>query len=182
MLELLTAYDRLTRRLAATAPALLPSLARLVLAGTLLIYYWNSAMTKLGDGVLGILRPASGAYAQIFPRAFEAASYNVQNLGLFHWAVVEAGMLAEFILPLLLLIGLFGRLAALGMIGFVLMQSLTDIHGHMADAATVGRWFDGDPGALIWDQRGLWIMVLLIVVWLGSGPLSADRLLRRAQP
>jgi putative oxidoreductase len=42
-------------------------------------------------------------------------------MSIFHWAVVVAGTLAEFILPLLIVIGLFTRLAAFGMIGFVIV-------------------------------------------------------------
>jgi putative oxidoreductase len=149
----------------------------------LLVYYWNSALTKLGDGLPGIFRPSLDAYAQIFPRQMEAVNYNVQDLTLFHWAVVEAGMLAEFILPVLLLLGLMSRLAALAMIGFVVLQSLTDIYGHNLDSGTIGRWFDGEPGALLADQRALWIFALAVIVMLGAGPLSLDRLLRRsAQP
>ncbi len=41
---------------------------------------------------------------------------------------------------------LLTRLAALGMIGFVLVQSLTDSLGHKADA---GAWFDRASDAVI---------------------------------
>ncbi len=160
----------------------LPLLARLVFAGVLLAYFWTSGATKLGDGVMGLFQPASGAYAQIFPRAFEAASYNTANLGLWHWAVVTAGTWAEFILPALIVLGLLTRLAAVGMIGFVVMQSLTDIIGHGADAATIGRWFDTASGALILDQRAFWVLGLAVLAFLGAGPLSADRLLFRNAP
>ena len=44
--------------------------------------------------------------------------------------IVVAGTVAEFILPILIAIGLFTRLAALGMIGFVIVQTLTDLFGH----------------------------------------------------
>ncbi len=43
----------------------------------------------------------------------EAVGYDVSQLGIFHWLVVTAGTLAEFILPLLIVIGLLTRLAAL---------------------------------------------------------------------
>lgn len=162
-----------------TADILLPSLARLVFAGVLLVYFWNSALTKVGDGILGIVKPSLGAYAQIFPRQMEAVGYDVSQLGTFHWLVVTAGTLAEFILPLLILIGLLTRLAALGMIGFTIVQSLTDIVGHHADAATVGSWFDRASDALIVDQRAFWVLLLLILVIKGAGPLSVDRFLAR---
>ena len=158
---------------------LLPSLARLVFGGVLLFYFWSSAMTKLGDGALGFLYPSSGAYAQVFPKAFEATGYDTSQLSVFHWAVVVAGTWAEFILPLLIVIGLFTRLAALGMIGFVLVQSLVDITGHMADAATIGGWFDKVSSALILDQRTLWVVLLAVLVFRGPGPLAIDRLFGR---
>ena len=134
---------------------------------------------KVGDGILGIVKPSLGAYAQIFPRQMEAVGFDVSQLGTFHWAVVTAGTLAEFLLPLLILIGLFTRLAALGMIGFTVVQSLTDIFGHGADEATIGGWFDRASDALIFDQRAFWVLLLLILVIRGAGPLSVDRLLAR---
>lgn len=182
MTALLSAYDRLVAGLDRAAPVLLPSLARFVFAATLLVYFWTSALTKLGDGLLGIVQPSLGAYAQIFPKAMEAAGFDPGQLGLFHWAVVVAGTLAEFILPLLIVVGLFTRLAALGMIGFVTVQSLTDLYGHggITHEGTLGAWFDGAPDALILDQRVFWVFVLTYLVLRGAGPLSLDRVLRNA--
>ena len=65
------------------------------------------------------------------------------------------------------------------MIGFVIVQSLTDILGHGVGGDDLGRWFDATPDALILDQRALWIMLLLPLVLMGAGPLSLDRLLAR---
>ena len=157
----------------------LPLLARFAFAAVLLFYYWASAMTKVGDGVLGLFQPSLGAYAQIFPRAMEAAGYDASQLGFYHWAVVFAGTVAEFILPAMIILGLLTRLAALGMIGFVVLQSLTDIVGHAADATTIGTWFDRLPDSVILDQRLFWVFVLLTLVLKGAGPLSLDRLLDR---
>ena len=100
--------------------------------------------------MFGIFSPSLGAYAQIFPKAMEAVGYDVSQLSIFHWAVVVAGTIAEFVLPILILIGLMTRLAAFGMIGFVLVQSLTDLYGHggIAHIETVGAWFDGASDAL----------------------------------
>lgn len=66
------------------------------------------------------------------------------------------------------------------MIGLVLVQSLTDIAGHGADAATVGGWFDRDSASAILDQRSLWILLLCVPLILGPVWLSVDRALRRA--
>lgn len=160
----------------------LSTLARIVFAAVLLRYYWASGLTKLGDGITGILSPSVGGYAQIFPRAMEGVGFNIAEMGWFHWGVVVAGTMAEFILPLLIVVGLLTRLAALGMIGFVVVQSLTDIVGHGADAATIGAWFDRASGALILDQRAFWVLALLVLVFKGAGPLSLDRLWFRSAP
>lgn len=156
--------------------SLLPLAARLVFAGVLLTYFWASAATKLDSFPFGL---SLGAYAQIFPRVFEAAGYNASEMGLFHRLVILMGTYAEYILPLLIVLGLFTRLAALGMIGFVVVQSATDIWGHKAGAATIGAWFDRDSASLIADQRSLWILLFLILVLRGAGPLSLDSLARR---
>lgn len=179
MNSLISYHNSLASTLERQSGWLLPSLVRLVFAGVLLIYFWNSALTKIGSGALGPLQPSLGAYAQIFPRQMEAVGYDVSQLGPFHWLVVTAGTLAEFLLPLLIVIGLFTRLAAIGMIGFTVVQSLTDIYGHGADAATVGGWFDRPSDALILDQRAFWVLLLLVLVIKGAGPLSVDRLLSR---
>ena len=171
-------YDRATARLDGLAPIILPTLARFAFAAVLLGYFWNSGLTKLGDGIFGFLTPSSGAYIQIFPRTMEAAGYDTSQLGLFHWAVVVAGTAAEFVLPLLIVVGLMTRLAALGMIGFVVVQSLTDLYGHggIAHDGTLGAWFDRMPDALILDQRAFWVLTLLVLVFHGAGRLSLDRL------
>lgn len=176
MNTLVTIHNSLFGWLDRHSGVILPTLARIVFAGVLLIYFWKSAATKLGDGVLGFLFPSDGAYVQIFPKAMEAVTYDSSQLGVFHWLVALAGTWAEFLLPALLIVGLFGRLAALGMIGFVIMQSATDIIGHGAtDAKSLGAWFDAASGSLIMDQRALWILLLIVIVVKGSGPLSLDR-------
>lgn len=173
---LLKAHNTVFRLLdRSTAGWLTPTLARLVFAGVLLMYFWASALTKLGDGPLGWLFPSSGAYVQMFPRAMEAVTYDTSQMAVWQWLVAVLGTWAEFILPLLIVIGLFTRLAAIGMIGFIIVMSLTDIVGHHADAATVGAWFDKASGSLIMDQRSLWIFVLLVLVLRGAGPISVDR-------
>lgn len=172
-----------TAPLARLTPAL-PLLARLVFAAILAGYFWSSALTKVGSGIFGIFQPSFGAYAQIFPKAMEAAGYDAGQLGFFHWAVVVAGTLAEFILPALIIVGLLTRLSALGMIGFIVVQSLTDLYGHgsIAHPETLGAWFDKVPDALILDQRAFWVYLLASLVVLGGGWLSADRALFKNAP
>ncbi|MEM8593084.1 MAG: DoxX family protein [Pseudomonadota bacterium] len=171
-------FYRLSAPLEASSTAILTTAARLIFAGVLLMYFWNSALTKTGEGIFGFLAPDAGAYIQIFPKGFEAVGYDVSAFGTYHYLVVVAGTVAEFILPLLIVIGLLTRLAALGMIGFVFVQSATDVVGHGAVAAgTFGAWFDGPSDALIADQRAFWILLLAILVLKGGGPLSLDRVL-----
>ncbi len=150
---------------------LLPSLSRLAFAAVLLAYFWASAQTKLGAGLFS---PSVGAYAQIFPRAMEAAGFDPSQMGAWRKLIVLAGTWAEFVLPALIVLGLMTRAAALGMIGFVAVQSLTDVFGHAAD---FGAWFDRASDSLIADQRALWLVLLSVLVVQGAGPLSADRLL-----
>lgn len=164
----------------ATIPVM-TTLARFLFAAILLFYYWNSALTKVGEGILGIFSPSTGAYIQIFPKAVEAAGYDVSQLSAFHTLVVLAGTWAEFILPFLIVIGLFTRLAALGMTGFIVVQSWVDLFGHGGlENGTLGAWFDRLPDALILDQRAFWVFVLLYLVFRGGGPLSVDRALNGA--
>lgn len=172
-------YDRTTAGLSRVGDGALPLASRFVFAAVLFMYYWNSGLTKLGDGFFGFLSPSSGAYVQIFPKAMEAAGYDTSQLSLFHTLVVLGGTWAEFILPILIVIGLLTRFAALGMIGFIIMQSLTDLFGHggLAHDGTLGAWFDRMSDALILDQRSFWILGLLILMFKGAGWLSVDRLL-----
>lgn len=163
------------------APVVMPTLARLIFAGVLMFYFWASALTKLGDGIFGFLSPSTGAYAQIYPRKAEAVLYDATQFSGFEKFVILAGTWAEFILPLLIVIGLFTRLSALGMIGFIVVQSLTDIVGHSAAPETVGTWFDRISDSLIVDQRAFWVFLLLYLVFRGAGPLSVDNVLMRRQ-
>ncbi|MDH3264594.1 MAG: DoxX family membrane protein [Paracoccaceae bacterium] len=176
MTALLRLYDDLADRAQALAAPALPSLARLLFAGILLVYYWGSASTKIGASILS---PSSGAYIQIFPKAVEAAGYDPSKLSALHTLVVVAGMWAEFLLPALIVLGLFTRLAALGMIGFIAVQSWVDVFGHGLAGPDIGAWFDRNPSALLLDQRALWLFLLVVLLLKGAGPVSADRLLSR---
>lgn len=170
MTRVVAVYDRIARLLEGQAGWLLPTLARLVFAAVLLAYFWASALTKFA----GPFTPSTGAYGQIFPRAFDAVGFDETKLGLWHWAVALAGGYAEFILPALIVLGLLTRLAAFGMLGFVLLQSLTDIFGH---GVAAGAWFDRASDAVILDQRAFWMLLLAVLISKGAGPISADRFL-----
>lgn len=180
MTALLSLYTGLAKQLD-RADWLLPTLARFLFAAILMVYYLNSGLTKLGDGFAGLWTPSIGAYAQIFPRALEAAGYDVSTFALWQHLVVIAGTWTEFIFPVLIVIGLLTRLAALGMIGFVVVQSLTDVYG-LGLGDEVGAWFDRFPDAIIMDQRAMWVFLLIVLIIKGAGPLSFDRALRSAKP
>ncbi len=150
--------------------------ARLLFAATLMVYYLNSAMTKVGDGLFGIFAPSAGAFAQIAPPVAEHYFYDTTAIPFFPWhLIVIAGTIAEIVLPILIVIGLFTRLAALGMIGFVVVQTIVDIAFH---GSTLGSWFNNQAGELV-DQRLLWIFPLLLLVVKGAGSISIDTLLQR---
>lgn len=180
MNTLITLYRNVTDRLE-QAEWLVPTLARFLFAAILLMYFWVSGLTKLGGGFVGIFSPSTGAYAQIFPRVMETVGYDTDQLALWQKFIVLTGTWAEFVLPLLIVIGLLTRLAALGMIGFLVLQTLTDLYGHGAwgDSKVLGAWFDRFADGMIMDQRALWVFLLLVIVIKGAGPISFDRALRR---
>ena len=154
---------------------------RFVFASVLLFYFWNSALTKIGPGVLGFLHPSDGAFAQILPSMMEAVSYDTTKLAFFPYhVIVIAGTWAEFILPALITIGLFTRAASLGMIGFIAVMSYVDVYQLGADATAIGALFDGNPSSMIADQRLLWGFLLLVLTIYGPGRFSVDWILRRA--
>ena len=171
---LLSLPDRALSWLEPISTPVLTTLARFVFAAVLLMYFWNSGLTKLPDGIANLFSPSFNAFAQIFPKGAEAASYDVTQATAFQKLVILAGTWSEFVLPGLIVLGLFTRAAALGMIGFVTVQSLTDIFGHGGE---LGKWFDPTSDALILDQRAFWVFLLLYLVFKGGGPLALDRLI-----
>ena len=149
-------------------------LARLVFLAVLLPYYINSALTKF-DGPFSI---ADSAYYQIALPAVDAAGGDVSAVSIFPWGLmVLFGSYGEIILPLLLVAGVSTRIAALGMIGFIIVQTLTDVLVHNVDATTIGALFDRFPDSVILDQRLLWIFPLVYLAVKGAGLFSLDKLL-----
>ncbi len=166
--------ETLLARLEPSLMQILPLLARFIFAAVLFMYFWNSGLTKIPDGIASLFNPSFNAFAQIFPKGAESLGYDVTQASLFQKAVILAGTWAEFVLPVLLVIGLYTRAAALGMIGFVIVQSLTDIIGH---GAALGAWFDTASDALILDQRAFWVFLFLFLLARGGGAVSLDRVL-----
>ena len=137
MTALISTYNNSMEKVDHASGWLTPTLARLVFIAVLLVYYWNSAMLKI-DG--SIFSPSAGAFGQIFPKAAEAVLYDVTQMTIFQRIVIFFGTVAEFVLPALLLVGLLTRLAALGMIGFVWVQTIVDATGH---GINLGNFPDG---------------------------------------
>lgn len=150
-------------------------LMRFAVASTLYLYYLNSARTKVGDGLLGMFEVTDGAYIQIAGKAFEAAGYETGALPLHTHFMVFAGTYGEFILPILVIIGLFARIGAVGMIIFIIVQTYVDATGHGVDLGTL---FNRQPGEIL-DQRLFWSIPLIYVAIKGPGLLSLDTLLSR---
>ncbi|MCH2163425.1 MAG: DoxX family membrane protein [Marinovum sp.] len=173
-------YTRISAGLESNFDWVLPLLARLIFAGVLLVYFWNAGVAKLGDGVAGLFKVTAGGFGQIFPKQAEAVLWDVTQMTLFQKAVVLAGTWAEFILPTLIVIGLLTRLAAVGMICFIVVQSLTDLYGHggILHAETLGSFFDAVPDSAILDQRALWIFLMVTLMIKGAGVLSVDHIMR----
>lgn len=157
----------------------LPSLARFAFAAVLLMYFWKSGWGKVGDGFWGIFKPSLNAYAAIFPKKMEEVGYDPSLLGGFEWLVAFGGTVAELVLPALILVGLFTRVAAIGMIFFVAVQSFVDVTGHGLGGKDFGAWFDAPSGSLLMDQRLLWLVLFLILIIKGAGPFSLDAILRK---
>jgi putative oxidoreductase len=159
----------------------LPSLvARLAFASVLGLYYWTSFQTKIGSGLFGFLNISDGAYYQILPSVIDAAGNDVANVAFFPWTIiVYLGTYCEFLLPVLVIIGLFTRLASLGMIGFILVQSFVDVVFHDIGAEATGAMFDRFPDAAIFDQRLLWMVPLVFLVIKGAGLISLDAVLSK---
>ena len=173
-------HDRFFQRLETALDGwFLGLFARFAFAGVLLVYFWNAALTKLGRGLFGIVQLSPGAYMQIVPGAMEAAGYDPSALAIHHHLIVYAGTYAEFILPGLVIVGLFTRLAAIGMIVFIAVQSYVDIAFHGADEKTIGALFDRFADSAIVDQRTLWLVPLVYLVVKGAGAISLDHLLAR---
>lgn len=144
---------------------------RVTFALLLLPYYVNSALTKI-DG-LGL---SAGAFAQILPPVAEQYLYDTAAIPFLPWhLIVWAGTLAEFVLPVLIVVGLMTRLSALGMIGFGVVQTLVDVVFHGAALGALGNHL---PTELI-DQRLLWVFLLALLAFVGGGKLSLDHLLVR---
>lgn len=165
---------------------LLGLLARVMFSSVTMVWLWNSALTKVvsrgsDGGVLDYFTVEANAMAQIAPKAFENAGYDASLLGPEYWLIAYAGTFGEFILPLLILIGLFTRVAALGMIGFMAVLTWVDVTGHGAVTFELSKMFDRMPSDIVMDQRMIWLFPLIYLVLRGPGAVSIDGLYQRVR-
>jgi len=159
---------------------LLGALARLVFLAVLFQYFWNSGLTKIGDGLFGIFQIQDGAYFQVLGETgMIAYEFDTANIPFYVDAIVALGTWAEFVLPILIVVGLCTRIAAAGMAIFVFVQSYVDIAVHKVEAATIGTLFDRDSASVIMDQRTLWMLLFAVLILKGAGKLSLDTLVSR---
>ena len=165
---MITLYSDTVARLE-RADWLVPTLARVVFVLVFLFYFLNSASLKIEGSIFS---PSAGAFGQIFPKAAEAVLWDVTQMNIFQRLVIFAGTVAEYVLPVLIVLGLLTRLAALGLIGFTLVQTLVDVTGH---GVSLGQWLNNAPELI--DERTLWIFLFAVLLIKGAGPLSVDRVL-----
>ena len=165
-------------------------LARLIFASVLLFFFWNSAYVKviaqdwtqggerIPTGIVDYLTVEDGAYNQISPKAFKEVEFDSSKLGVEHKVIAYAGTYAEFLLPLLVVLGLFTRVASLGMIVFIGVLTYVDATGHGVPIE-VAKMFDNLADDVIVDQRLLWLFPLFYLVLRGPGAVSLDALFGR---
>lgn len=160
----------------ATEDWLLGLAARLVFAGVLAFGFWARGEGALGGGLAGLGDISADTYYRVLP-AFGVTTADPGQVALWPWGLlVKAMVYGSLALPVLIVIGLFTRLAALLMMGLVALDTWVLIEGRGLDSATIGHWFDADTGSLVADQRALWGFLLLYLVIRGAGALSLDRL------
>jgi putative oxidoreductase len=130
-----------------------PSLTQLVLRVALALPFWRSGINKW-DGFLQLNDVAVLLFSSEFMLHLPGGPYPFPAPGLFAFA---AGT-AEIVFPVLLVLGLATRLAALGLLAMTIVVQLTVP--------------DGWPIHLTWAAMALGVMAY------GPGKLSLDRLLR----
>jgi putative oxidoreductase len=133
---------RLNRLLSALPEVLPQTLARLIPA----VIFWQSGQTK----VEGFHIKSSTWY--LFKEEYALPLIPSD------WAAVGA-VTAEHLFPVLLVLGLFTRLSALGLLGMTLVIEIFVY-----------------PDAYL--THGLWAIAFLWIIARGPGPLSLDRILR----
>jgi putative oxidoreductase len=148
MKRIFATYDRAVALVSARLPeGLMLLFMRVVLAGI----FWRSGQTKIAEG--SWFRISDSAYT-----LFETEYSGVPLPS--HLAAVMATT-AEHLFPVLLVLGLFTRLSAIGLLGMTLVIQIF---------VYPDAW---------WTEHSLWVAMQLSLVVRGAGFLSLDALLAR---
>jgi putative oxidoreductase len=138
--------------------SLIALLARLAIGLT----FWNSGQTKL-EGYVACLPKLSCFKANPFSLNDSAIALFENEYLIPHippWLAAHAAALAEFVLPVLLFIGLATRFAAFGLL---VMTLVIEIFVY--------------PGAYV--IHGLWAAILITLIKYGPGKIALDHWLAR---
>jgi len=147
MKSIVAGYDRIAAALSARLPESLALLfLRIVLAGI----FWRSGQTKIADGHWFAI---SDSTYFLFETEYSGVPLLSPDLA----AIMAAS--AEHILPVLLVLGLFTRLAALGLLGMTMVIQIF---------VYPDAW---------WSEHALWVAMQLVLLVRGAGLFSLDRLL-----
>lgn len=150
----------LARTTFATTDSFAPTVARVILGAVLLPHGLQHALGLLsGYGFSGTL------------------GWMTHTLG-FPAALAALAIITELLAPIALLIGLLGRLAALG-VAFLMLTAATT---HVTNGFFM-NWFGALPAGKEGFEYHLLAVALALVVMLeGSGTWSLDRILSRRRP
>ena len=147
MKKLIGLYDTCTARVQAALPeGLMLLFMRVVLAGI----FWRSGQTKT-EGSWLTLKDSTYALFETEYSGVPLPPHLAANLASF----------AEHVLPVLLVLGLFTRFSALGLLGMTLVIQIF---------VYPDAW---------WTEHSLWIAMALALIVRGGGLLSADAALVR---
>lgn len=150
MKRILSLYDRAVALVATKLPeSLMLLFMRVVLAGI----FWRSGQTKIAEGTWFTI--SDNAYA-----LFETEYSGVPLPS--HLAAVMATV-SEHLFPVLLVIGLFTRGAALALLGMTLVIQIF---------VYPDAW---------WTEHSLWIAMQLALIVRGAGLFSLDALLAKSR-
>lgn len=148
MASMISRYDAATRRLSGKLPeGLLLAFVRVVLGGI----FWRSGQTKVEEGT----------WFQLTDTTYELFRTEYAGVPLPPEFAAVLANAAEHVLPALLLVGLFTRFSALGLLGMTL---------------TIQIFVYPDAW---WPEHSLWAALALILVLRGGGLFSLDALLAR---
>lgn len=145
MKRIVAHYDRMVALVSSRVPeGMMLLFMRVVLAGI----FWRSGQTKIAEGTLFTI--SDSAYA-LFETEYSGVPLPP------HLAAVMAAS-AEHVFPILLVLGLFTRGAALGLLGMTMVIQIF---------VYPDAW---------WTEHSLWVAMQLALIVRGAGLLSLDNL------